>query len=289
MKHRLAVVVLLLSVVLTGCFAPKGFTPATPTTPSDSNFIIKINWQELDGLAPQPMRLMALAADSDGDGGNDGFESVTHIGARLVYPNEGASFTQSKERVAAEVEGVISMKVPPSKKAHLFVAAVQQADDFDDRYDNLLLYTGVLRDIVIEEETILVIEMDEIEWSRPTWQVVDEREWQDILAGEIEADMHRGRMRYDFWVSDPFQWDQPNIGWDTMLISAQGDRVGVVDTDPEAQTRIFTLICANPNQGQEGESECHVSPYLSGQAFNLNSSVGYFIKPVIEPFRILWR
>ena len=61
-------------------------------------------------------------------------DSITHFGARLVYVNENAVFSQSVEKTTAEEEGIITLDVPATDEAKLFSVAVRKTANEEKSY-----------------------------------------------------------------------------------------------------------------------------------------------------------
>ncbi|MGM0421176.1 MAG: hypothetical protein ACQEQG_09270 [Bacillota bacterium] len=107
-KMGLILVVLLMVVGLTGCL---GSDPVGDVADDDLDFggdayfELAVSWDTLENDS--------VSSLSDNFGyTTDDLKEPTHVGARLVYPDENADFSQMTTRETAENEGIITMKVP---------------------------------------------------------------------------------------------------------------------------------------------------------------------------------
>src|SRR5690606_20338472 len=137
---------IMLIAVTGGCFA--GTRP--PSTTSGEGIIeIEVDWDVITAagtdVTPLAVAPMALPAN------------VTHVGARIEYPGQNAGFFQSVSREVASEQGIITMKVPPSKNANLYVAAV-------DSSTLSVVKLGYKRGLVILEDAVTTVKTDEITW-----------------------------------------------------------------------------------------------------------------------------
>lgn len=277
MLRRITTLVVL-AVLLVGCFGPQRRPTATT---KEANVIIRLNWSHFDN--PKIMGTFSLSASNANE------KKPSHVGARLVYPNDGAVFTQSKAREQAEQEGVISMRVPASSLANLFVVAVTEGDV--GLRSGRVIQFGTLPNLVIDEDTTLIVDMDEIHWQTPFWGFVDDVQGHEIYAGSVVADKDSEALAIPIFVHDPFQAGE-QLDYSNLLIGVAGggrnnSSVGTGPSDTETMTRTFDVFCKNENVGEENISSCWFGPYLKGDRFNLPN--GYYLPPVINDFTVSWQ
>lgn len=61
-------------------------------------------------------------------------DSITNFGARLIYINDNAVFSQSVKKSIAVNKGIITLNVPPTDKARLFAVAVRHKQGVNKVY-----------------------------------------------------------------------------------------------------------------------------------------------------------
>jgi hypothetical protein len=274
--RRVWLLLLLVITVLTGGCVEKEYV----YVPHNSVLNVQIIWDEFTELGAASLGL-AMVDDVE----------VTMVGARVVYEKESAVFMQSVTREVAKAEGVITLSVPPTSKAHLYVAAVN-----DVREEAIWL--GVKRDITILEDTILDIPMEDVEWVRAEWEMVgffdvdtmeevvpsiSHGERQSIITfpKELERVELIGRVR------DPFQPGPPPPTWRELLIGLIGE--GYIRNNSDGWREMYSHF-ENPKPGEENVTE-HLGfqPALSSEMFNLSAMNGHSILPAgLKPLIVRW-
>jgi hypothetical protein len=239
--RRVWLLLLLVITVLTGGCVEKEYV----YVPHNSVLNVQIIWDEFTESGAASLGL-AMVDDVE----------VTMVGARVVYEKESAAFMQSVTREVAKAEGVITLSVPPTSKAHLYVAAVN-----DVREEAIWL--GVKRDITILEDTILDIPMEDVEWVRAEWEMVgffdvdtmeevvpsiSHGERQSIITfpKELERVELIGRVR------DPFQPGPPPPTWRELLIGLIGE--GYIRNNSDGWREMYSHF-ENPKPGEENVTE----------------------------------
>lgn len=154
------ILVLLMCVFVTGCFGGGPISPSTPPPEGKSLLKISVQWDALGQPAPAGVRQVDP-------------NSITHVGARLEYPDDSAVFMQSVKRRVAEDTGVITMEVPAAQAANLYVAAVKYSSDW---WGSRAVYFGAVRNLSLPGGTIVQIRTSDIDWVEATWHVSAEDE-----------------------------------------------------------------------------------------------------------------
>ena len=273
--RRVWLLLLLVITVLAGGCVEKEYV----YVPHNSVINVQIMWDEFTESGASSLGL-AMVDDVE----------VTMVGARVVYENESAIFMQSVTREVAEAEGVITLSVPPTSKAHLYVAAVN-----DVREEAIWL--GVKRDITILEDTILDIPMEDIEWVRAEWEMVGFFDVDTMEKLEPSISHGEGRLTITFSkelerveligrVRDPFQPGAPPT-WGELLIGLTGQ--GYIRNNNDGWREMYSHF-VNPKPGEENVAE-HLGfqPALSSEMFNLSAMNGHSILPAgLNPLIVRW-
>ena len=263
--------VLVLCVLVGGCFGGGGsVSPPTPPPPDAKSLIkVSIQWDGFGQPAPAGVR----QADP-----ND----ITHVGARLEYPNESAVFIQSVERQVAQDVGVITMEVPATEKADLYLVAVKYAAGW---WQSRALYYGVVRNLALPGHTIVEIKMNDIEWVEASWHVSedDEATWNGNRLFEAPASWQY-LDRPTVYVRDPFLLG-PKPQHQSLLIRING-RYSWGD-NPDGW-RPFTIRATNPYVDTDNTTEEEFNPYVPSDKFNLPESF-YWIEPIDNVYHVHWK
>ena len=234
------------TIVMNG---PKSVTANFQVKPTKAAVKININWSSLD----QSLSKTKIKGLSD---------SVTHFGARLVYPVQNAVFIQSVEKVTADSLGIITMEVPSADSARLLVTAV--------RYENgnhKVFGMGVLEDLTIDHGTAYDWSVDDISWTKPTWKVADS------LAADYESGIFKvskDRTYFDMWylVKTPYITD-PLADYEKLIIKLNG--TGGEESYQNGY-REFRAVAENPTPGTANQQSYSFFPWLDSDKFNLPSA-----------------
>lgn len=263
-----------LAGVAIGCCTLAGCGSRNEVIPPkhDSILRVSIEWRRLDGICARAV-VPSSIANSD----------VTHVGARIEYPDNNAVFMQSTERRIAQSVGLITMKVPPTRRANLYVVAVRDSGSI---YGGTALYMGVVRNIEIAEETVLDIKMDDIQWTPATWRVSEEDEeiWNGDRVYEATADLDRLENPL-IYVWNPFQAGE-NPEWDQLLVAVQGSSISKRENADGWHE--FQINAKNHARRVDHFEEYSFAPYVRGASFNLPSG-HYFIPPVDNGYQVHWQ
>lgn len=190
-------------------------------------------------------------------------DSITHFGARLVYPKQNAAFTQSVEKATADSMGLITMEVPAADSARLLVAAVH----YDGQSNNKLLNMGVLEDLTIEQGKSYEWNVADMNWTEPSWKPADSLA-SDYENGTFTIDKNKERFEFYFLVKDPY-YPAVDPDLDNYLIRLNGFGG---NSGYENGFRIMRQILENPEVGTVNQSTYNnFFPYLKSEMFQLPS------------------
>lgn len=231
---------------------------------SDPTVRVNVNWEEVDGMVSTSKVNLSHSDES---------MTVTDFGIRLVYTKENAVFIQSVSRSTAENEGLITLEVPPTEEAFLFATAVNTEGK------NEALLFGTLDSLKIERGTIYDWSIDDFEWVRPEWIIVDSLA-SDYENGLITADKDESSLTLTVHVTDPFfeflNRQSTNVTYEESILKLSGS--GNIAQGVENGFRDFRFHLSNPNVGVEStQSYEDIFPFLESQKFNF-PSVRYVIK-----------
>lgn len=244
-----------------GVQSPTVLQPPATSNPTQGKAMVKVSvdWNKFDTI-----QASAIKANS--------VSNITHVGARLEYPTENASFAQSVSKATAETLGIITMEVPPSNKANLYIVAVEKGLDIVHWY-------GVIENMTVAKDTVIDIKMADIRWIRATWKA-DDPNYQN---GSLTAQASATNVSFITKVREPFQVGQ-NPAYDALFIGINGS--GGNGSNPDGW-RTYRINCVNPHQNTPNVSSCSFSHYLRAELFNLPSA-RYIVPPKVGSIKVSW-
>jgi len=124
---------------------------------------VLVDWEQFEDIeiaSREKLSQMDISEQNE-----DEFE-VTHVGARVIYPEDGASWQQYVEKETAEEKGVITFNIPATESADIHVAAVFLSDEGGASY---AVKFATLEGIEINPEKVMEIEMDDLTWFPADW------------------------------------------------------------------------------------------------------------------------
>lgn len=205
--------------------------------------------------------------------------TITHFGARLVYPKQNAAFAQSVKKVTEDSAGVITMEVPPADSARLLVAAVQY-----DGSNNKLLKMGVLEDLNIQSGESYEWGVDDITWSNPFWKPADSLA-NDYESGSFTVNKDKEQFEFYFLVKDPF-YPKAAPSLDNYLIRLNGTGG---NSGYENGYRIMRQVVENRNVGTaNSELYDNFFPYLKSELFQLPTEGSRYVVYEKGSFTVNW-
>lgn len=258
------------SLLVGGC---SWFWATSPQSGGRARVVVKVRWSDVRALVsrPAPTGLLWLLGWLQPPAFAAAGGEVDVVGARLVYPSEGAAFSQSVARQVAQDTGVITMDVPSSNYADLFVVGIQRGDHTGDR----TLLFGTRTGISIPPGATVTFTIDQLSLIEPTWWVADATQWSQIQAGSLDAGGAQS-ITFEVVVRDPFQIGQ-QPSWDSLLIRVAGS--GSPGPNPNGYRTFYmgwTRECkGNVSCGNEGV----IQPYVAGSLFSLPKHA--YIPPII--------
>ncbi len=245
---------LLVVLFLSGCGGSPVVNNPPPTDHTKALVSITIDWDAFES----DQILSAKSVEESFD--------VTSVGARLVYVDENASFSQSVSREVAEKEGIITLEVPPTQKANLLVAAVHEGSA---RNPERALYLGPIHDLVLQSGTVRNITVEDVIWVKAEWDVHDTHR-DGYLTGSFFMDKSETRFSLPIRVRDPYQiGERPTRG--RLAIKLSGD--GYEYENTEGWRRV--LVSVDNKVDIPSSSDERFWPYLDGSLFNLPETYYY--------------
>lgn len=188
---------------------------------------------------------------------------ITHVGARLVYPKENASFSQSTVRDTSDSR-LITLQVPATDTAHLYVLAV-----FDSPSVRKALKMGVKRNISVPSSGSVLLTLDSLTLLDTDWGV------DSMSDGNIRAIMENDTIHVTHDIAaadpmirinvvDPYQIGTNFIAYSNRIVKFYGSGVEYGNT---TGWRSFGISV--PYRGTQTSVE-KFWPYIDGVFFNLN-------------------
>lgn len=247
---------------------PKTVTANFSVKSSKAAFKVNVDWQAINQSANK-YNSNSMSTTS----------TITHFGARLVYPKQNAVFAQSVEKITADSNGIITMEVPPADSARLLVTAVHY-----DGSNNKLLKMGVLEDLTIESGKSYEWGINDITWSDPFWKPADSLAT-DYETGSFTVNKDKDKFEFYFLVRDPFypKADPPLESY-LIRLSGYGGNSGY-----ENGYRIMKQVADNPSVGTADTTQVdNFYPYLKSEMFQLPSEGSRYFVYEKGSFRVIW-
>jgi len=245
-----------------------------PIIEGRGNLKVVVDWDDFNTLKAKEMQSLNTAQVL----GEEEYE-ITHVGARVVYVGQNASFAQSVEKSTAERQGIITFDIPASNNAKLFTVAVHHSGEYNK---NRALWLGVVDNLQIPKDGIVEITMDDIEWVKAEWKPAEgyENYADGITAEKEEDDIYFPHI----YVRDPYQAGE-NPSWDEIIIGINGSSSHGDNIDG---WRLFRIWNENKKGDIPHTAKYEFQPFVGSSWFNLPSGSRYFILPIAEPFEVHW-
>jgi hypothetical protein len=265
--HRFAVLFLIV-VLLSACSSSSNLTQK----PSAGKSLVQvdIDWSTLSGINIGPSALPVGAVNAH----------VNTIGARLVYPEENAAFTQAISRQDAAANNILTLEVPATNRAHLYLVAVNM--------ENRTAYSyAMAENLRLEKDSVVALTIDDFQWIEAAWHFDDDYDdyATSIENGRIELPFSEHEVLTRIKVRDPFQ-EGKEASYDTSLIGHYGissmrENIG--------GWLYFDAYLRNQFTGTPNVDTHHwFQPCVDGIQFNLGNK-GYYIPPVIKTITVEWK
>jgi hypothetical protein len=251
---------LILLLLLSGC---QGADPKPNI--GKSLLQVTIDWSKLDEEEIQVASLTAKDA-----------AHVNGIGARLVYPNENATFTQATSRTVAGTKGVITLDVPATNQAHLYLVAVNTEEQ-------IVFHYALAENLRLEANAVLPLTIDDFQWIEATWE--PEMDYAvSVQNKHFELPREETIVKVDLKVRDPFQ-DGKQASYEATLIGLLGMSSMKENVNGWLE---FEAFLKNPTPGVVNTDYHWLQPCVDGASFNLGNK-GYYIAPVLERVKVDWK
>jgi hypothetical protein len=251
-------------LIMTACKDVAYITEPKITIKTDTIFVglqdvkIRIDWAKFNATT-----ISKLTSDVMVNSVSDSGLLITHVGARLVYPRENASFSQSTVRDTSNSR-LITMQVPPTDTAHLYVLAV-----FDSAGVRKALRMGVKRNINIPANGSILLTLDSLtlmdtEWTIDSIADTNLRMVNDTILNTLPNTLNTGTVRIR--VTDPYQVGTQFIAYSNRIVKFYGSGF---EHGNITGWRQFGIMTNNRNTATSLDT---FWPYIDGAFFNLNGS-----------------
>jgi len=257
MKKALMVLILM---SVTACSEKVVYLTGPTTTKTDTMVVtagmqivnIRVDWKKLRQSITSKLNDGMVNAISDSG------LNITHVGSRLVYPKNNASFTQSVVKDTGSTK-LITLQVPATDTAHLFIVAVHESNGV---YKALKM--GVKRNISILANTPINLTLDSLTLTDTDWNVIDTTVI--ITSDTIRMTASNGISNkiLNIRVTDPYQINITQISYSNRIVKFYGTGHSYENSDG---WRKFGISVSNKSTTISTET---FWPYIDGSLFNLN-------------------
>lgn len=163
---------------------------------------------------------------------------IDQVGSRLVYVNEDAAFTQAVNKTGSTQPQLITLQVPPTDNADLYVVATGRECPTCIR--RFAVKLGVKRGIKIKKDTLITLTLDSLSLISANW-VIDSTETNYSISNDTifaTRVISNGYTRLKIRVNDPYQVGTPIPNIQTMFVGFYG--TGQVGSNPNGM-RLFQI------------------------------------------------
>jgi hypothetical protein len=202
---------------------------------------------------------------------------VTHTGVRVIYPDENAAYSQSVTRDIAETQGIITLKIPSTSNAKMYVLAVHDSENPQNQRTRLL---GYVENFAIPEGSVTTITMSDIDWVEATWYP---GEGYENFENGLTASKDEERYFFPIYVRDPFQIGE-EITYSQSILRINGNSSFRDNTDG---WRRFDISHRNVAVGTVHTEEYFFQPCVDYLLFNLPEGK-YWIEPIANTYVVSW-
>jgi len=265
--HRFAALFLMV-VLLSACSSSSNLTPK----PAEGKSFVQvdIDWSALSSVNAKPSALPVGAVNVH----------VNTVGARLVYPDESAAFTQAISRQDAATNSILIFEVPATNRAHLYLVAVNM--------ENQTVYSyAMAENLRLGENSVVALAIEDFQWIEAAWHFDDDYDdyANSIENGRIELPFGEYQVMIRIKVRDPFQ-EGKKASYETSFIGHAGISSMRENVDGWLY---FDAYLRNKFAGTPNVDTHHwFQPSLDGIHFNLGNK-GYSIPPVIKAITVEWK
>ncbi len=251
---------LILSFITIGCSEKVVYLTGPTTTKTDTVIVnagmqtvnLRVDWSKLQQSTTSKLNDgMAYAISDSG-------LNITHVGSRLVYPKNNASFTQSVVKDTGSTS-LITLQVPATDTAHLYVIAVHEVNGV-----RKALKMGVKRNISIAANTPINFTLDSLTLIDTDWNVTDTTV---TISGDtirMNASNASANKILNIRVTDPYQIGTAFVSYSNKITKFYGSGFEYGNTDG---WRRFGIDVSNKSLSTTIDK---FWPYIDGSLFNLN-------------------
>jgi hypothetical protein len=266
MNKRTPLLILFPLPVLFGCddtvIQPDATGPST-------NVAVTLDWAELD-------RLTAMSSRSVGDFATHALDltPINRVGVRVEYPNEDAVFMQTVDRETAATSGVITMVLPPTSHARLFVLAVHEYSNQGGSGEaKAMAYLDLGR---LVPGKALKLTTNSLGLIPATWELEAPYEYtlgNGELRLEIEAETD---VRIGLVARDPFGDVSARTGTRRFIELNGSGSLSLAANGTRSMTQVI-----HRNQRAAGTTTtAQFFPYFNGALFNFGGAARFSVPPV---------
>lgn len=251
---------LILSFITIGCSEKVVYLTGPTTTKTDTVIVnagmqtvnLRVDWSKL--RQPMTSKLENGMAYAISDSGLN----ITHVGSRLVYPKNNASFTQSVVKDTGSAS-LITLQVPATDTAHLYVIAVYESNGV-----RKALKMGVKRNIRILSNTPINLTLDSLTLMDTDWGVTDTTVTISSDTIRMTSSRDDSRKVLNVRATDPYQIGTTFISYSNRIVKFYGSGFEYGNIDG---WRKFGIEVLNRSSSTTIDK---FWPYIDGSLFNLN-------------------
>jgi len=265
-------------------------TDPSQNRPEPAKLDIVIDWAVLDRLGQSAMSPTATPLSTDPEINRGGETSgaavaqssepeINRIGVRVEFPDEDAVFTQSVDRRTAENSGLITMVLPPTNNAKIYVLAVHEKDPQipnDVERAKAMAYQDVGK---LTPGKAFKLTAQSLNFVEPTWTfaspVNGTLNGTTLTANVTSTEATRASI--GIVVTDPFG-DVPTRNGGTRRFVELNGTGGILGAQDGNRTMTVSANRSGKAAGQTTPVEGFF-PYVNGALFNLGDNGRFGIYP----------
>lgn len=257
MKNKFGLVLALL--MTTGCSEKIIYLTGPSKTKTDTIVVtmgmqtvnLRIDWNKLQQSSVSKLTEETYAMSDSG-------LAITHIGSRLVYLKDNASFTQSVKKDTGSTS-LITMQVPSTDSASLYVVAVYQLNGV-----RKALKMGVKQNFRISVNTPINLTLDSLTLIDTDWSLVDTTLTIVDDTIRLTASSTVNNKILNVRATDPYQIGNTFISYSNRIVKFYGSGFEYGNIDG---WRKFGIEVLNVSSATTIDK---FWPYIDGSLFNLN-------------------
>jgi hypothetical protein len=234
-----------------------------------ANLNVTLNWAEIDRLAfaaAQPSGMSPMIASLDS-------KPINRVGVRVEYPNEDAVFMQTVDRETAATSGVITMVLPPTSQARLFVLAVHEDPNSGGGEAKAVAQLDLGR---LAPGRALKLTTASLNLIPATWTLSGDQSFTDVDGVRNIAIESASNVSLGLLARDPFG-DVPTRNGSRRFIelNGSGNILGVSDG-----FRVMNQFISRGGAAAGSSSTATFHPYFNGALFNFGGNARFTVPPV---------